>query len=305
MIQANRILHPTDFSEASAPALDRAIFLAQLFSAELHLLHAIVPYTEDTHDRGHLFPEREEIERRLTELALRDLESLVAPERAADMVLVRSQRRGRSAGAVISAYCAELEIDLVVMGTHGRRGAGRLLLGSVAEEVVHGAPCAVATVPASVPTEPPRKLLVPLDFSRPAKLALAHAVEIARLTDGRLDLVHVVESYRFPPFYTSGGGDALPSDLVELKGRAEAAMRELLDESGGAATPHAIHVVTGRAATAVVDQARHLGSDMIVTASHGLTSIERGLLGSVAERVVRTAPCVVLTLKPHGRPLLR
>ena len=271
MIQANRILHPTDFSDASAPALDRALFLAQLFSAELHLLHAVVPYTDDRYDRAHLFPERQEIEERLVELARQDLQGLVEPAKAREMILVRSQKRGRSAGAVISEYCAELDIDLVVMGTHGRRGAGRLLLGSVAEEVVHGAPCAVATVPASVPTTPPKKLLVPLDFSDPSRLALAHAIEMAALTDAHVDLVHVIERYRFPPFYTSGGKEALPPDLVDLRDRAEAAMKEMLEETGGSSTTHGLHVVTGKAATAIVDQARLLETDIIVTASHGLT----------------------------------
>ena len=305
MIKLDRILHPTDFSAASAPALDRAIFLAQLFSAELHLLHAVVLHSEDLQDRAHLFPERQEIEDRLIDMAGRDLEALVEPERARDLVLIRNRRRGFSAGAVISDYCAEFDIDLVVMGTHGRRGAGRLLLGSVAEVVVHEAPCAVATVPVGTRIEPPRKLLVPVDFSEHSKLAVAHALELATLVDGRVDLVHVVESYRFPPFYTSGGEEALPRDLLEIKERAEAAMTTLLAEMGASEAPVGLHAVTGRAPTAIVNLARSLETNIIMMASHGLSPLERGLLGSVAERVVRTAPCVVLTLKPHGRHLLR
>jgi nucleotide-binding universal stress UspA family protein len=301
MIKPDRILHPTDFSPASAPALDRAIFLAQLFSAELHLLHAIVLPSGDLQ----VFPDRQAIEDRLIEIAGKDLEGLVAPEKARDMVLVRSRRRGFSAGAVICEYCAEFEVDLVVMGTHGRRGAGRLLLGSVAGEVVHGAPCAVATVPASSEIQPPRKLLVPVDFSEHSMLAVGHALELAALTDGHVDLVHVVEHYRFPPFYTSGVEEALPPNLLELRVRAEAAMATLLSEVEGPDAGRELHVVTGRAPTAIVDLARNLDTDMIVMASHGISSLERGLLGSVAERIVRTAPCIVLTLKPHGRHLLR
>lgn len=304
MIKLDRILHPTDFSAASAPALDRAIFLAQLFSAELHLLHALVLHSEGLHDRAHLFPERQEIEDRLAEIAGKDLEALVEPERARDMVLVRSRRRGFSAGEVISEYCAEFDIDLVVMGTHGRRGAGRLLLGSVAEEVVHGAPCAVATVPAGSRLEPPRKFLVPVDFSAPSRLAVAHALELAAMTDGQVDLVHVFEHYRFPPFYTAGGDETLPRDLLDQKERAETAMTAFLAEIEGPEVPRETHIVTGRAPVAIVDLARSLDTDMILLASHGISSLERGLLGSVAERVVRTAPCVVLTLKPHGRHLL-
>lgn len=305
MINPDRILHPTDFSAASAPALDRAIFLAQLFSAELHILHVVVLYADDRHDRAHLLPERQEIEDRLVEIASRDLEELVDPQKARDMVLVRSQRRGRSAGAAISEYCADFDIDLVVMGTHGRRGARRLLLGSVAEEVVHGAPCAVATVPADATVEPPRNLLVPVDYSDSSKLALSHAFELAALTEGQVDLVHVVENYRFPPFYTAVGEEALPRDLVALKKRAEEALEALLAEFQRPHPSCDLHVVTGKAATTIVEMAKSLGSDMIVMASHGLTSVERGLLGSVAERIVRTAPCPVLTLKPHGRNLLR
>jgi nucleotide-binding universal stress UspA family protein len=88
--------------------------------------------------------------------------------------------------------------DLIVMGTHGRRGFKRLLLGSVAEAVLHEAPCPVLTVPPRVPAAAShavtfKRILCPVDFSPSALQALGFALDLARQADGLVTLLHVVE----------------------------------------------------------------------------------------------------------------
>ena len=139
-----RILHPTDFSRASAPALRRAVSLAKVCRAPLVLLHVMTPpspfIVEGTPLSSYaelLILARRSARRRLAALLARTrrgrvrVQAVFAEGLPADEIL-RAARRARA--------------DLVVMGTHGRTGLSRVFMGSVAERVVREAPCAVLTV---------------------------------------------------------------------------------------------------------------------------------------------------------------
>lgn len=144
MISLHRILSPTDFSAGSRRAAEYAGFLARKLGAELHLLHAVLVGQE----RAAGGDEALSVE----QLLERQAESLQSELGAPAIELRRIARRGYSAGVVILEYAAEVDADLIVLGTHRRRGAQRLLLGSVAEEVVRYANCPVLTVRETVPT---------------------------------------------------------------------------------------------------------------------------------------------------------
>ncbi len=137
MISLHRILSPTDFSAGSRRAGEYAGFLARRLGAELHLLHAVL-----------VGRERADADEALSLEALLERQAAsLQDELGAPAIEVRQvTRRGYSAGVVILEYAAEMEAELIVLGTHGRRGAQRLLLGSVAEEVVRYANCPVLTV---------------------------------------------------------------------------------------------------------------------------------------------------------------
>lgn len=298
MLQIDRLLHPTDFSECSEGALPVAVLLAEAHEAELHALHALVLHAADETDVDRLWE-------RLAEEARAELRAI---GEGRELRVSPAVARGISAAPVILDYASEQDVDLIVMGTHGRRGVRRWLAGSVAEEVVRLAPCPVLTVQAEPgPSEAGavpgfQEMVVPVDFSSHSRLAVAHARELAETLDARVSLVHVVEQAVYPDFYLPVHSSGL--DLAELRETAAERLRELADEAVGAERTGAVEVRVGRTVPEIIDFVEARGADLVVIASHGLQGLERVLLGSVAERVVRSAPCSVFTVKAFGKRIL-
>jgi nucleotide-binding universal stress UspA family protein len=147
MLAVHTILHPTDFSERSRYALWLACALARDYNARLVVLHVLAVPTV-IYGEGVVPPDPEETRAGAWE----ELVGLQVPQ--AD---VRAERRLEEGDTVegILRVTEEVHADLVVMGTHGRTGLGRLLMGSVAELVVRKAPCPVLTVKAPFPETVP------------------------------------------------------------------------------------------------------------------------------------------------------
>lgn len=139
-----RILHASDFSKASRPAFKKAIEMAKTTRATLHLLHvmAVVPILGD----GYVSPKTyDQISASETRWARQEMEQLVKKARAAGVKTTSTIVQGVPAHRIVRAARAK-HADLVVMGTHGRTGFSRFLLGSVASRVVATSPCPVLTV---------------------------------------------------------------------------------------------------------------------------------------------------------------
>jgi nucleotide-binding universal stress UspA family protein len=145
MIKLQRILLPTDFSEHSAAARVYACEFAQQFGAELHLLHVIQDLAPLVPEPGAALAPPVDYLRELELNANAMLERAVDPNWAAGKTIVRAVRQGPPFLEIIR-YAKETNIDLIVLGTHGRGGLAHMLLGSVAEKVVRKAPCPVLTV---------------------------------------------------------------------------------------------------------------------------------------------------------------
>lgn len=309
MLTIEKILYPTDFSRCAAHALPHMLRLVERYRAELHLLHALVLHEADPGSVTHPLPNMEELYKALEEQAAALLRAEVAAQGKEHIEIRRAQVRSISAASAILDYAAEHGIDLIVMGTHGRRGLRRLLLGSVAEEVVRLAPCPVLTVPEremreGLAGDNVERIVVPVDFSQHAKLALAYARELAAVYGAHLHLLHVVDEVVYPDFYPpimpSGG-----SITEELHDQSLERLRGLLTADTGPEIEADVHVGAGRAAPAIADFAKDQAMDLIVIASHGLTGISHVLLGSVTEQVVRRAPCPVFTVKAFGKRLVK
>lgn len=137
MIAVKSILVPTDFSETSDAALKYGIGLTQALGAQLFLLH--VPGETGVNFEAD-FPIGQ-----FENVARERLETLVSPQEAKQLRPEYAMRMGAPADEIIR-YADDRDIDLIVMGTHGRSGVAHMLMGSVAEKVVRAAPCPVLTV---------------------------------------------------------------------------------------------------------------------------------------------------------------
>jgi nucleotide-binding universal stress UspA family protein len=290
------IVVATDFSPNAGVALAWATELARQHQATLLLVHAVCPEPPAAPELVPWPPQyRDEMRaaaaRRLereAELARRSgvtVDCELACGLAEDCVLATAQRR---------------EADLIVAGTRGHTGWRRLLLGSTAARLLRDATCPVLTVhPSDAGTpRPVRTVLVPTDFSDDAALA-AHAATrvLGSAPDGRMVLLH---AYHVPY-------DAMhlpPSVLADALAAVDAAAKRTIETLAATLRATGIRVDTvtceGYPPDAIVREAGAVGADLIAMGTHGLSGMNRLLLGSTAERVVPSAPCPVLTVR-HPR----
>lgn len=289
------ILLPTDFSTGAAAALAHGVTLASRSGATVRLLHVhLLGGTAPAPPGGN--PDSTELRKRLIRHGRRALDILDA---AGDRPTLEADIRHAGAAApAIVRYARQHNVDLIVMGTHGRRGFRRFLLGSVAEEVLRLAPCPVWTVPVStdplaVPVLDP--IVVPFDGSDDAQGALRVAADLARVFNGTLSVVQVITPPIEPnlgvPVYGWGPANA---QAIERATHAVEAHVEPLRSAGLEIT---VTVILGYAALGILEHAEAIGARLIVIGSHGLTGVRRFLLGSTAARVVRGSSCPVLTLR--------
>lgn len=300
MTVIERVLFPTDFSEASSAALPLAAQWAQAFGAELHVLHVKVLHDLHSGDPTEepAFPGfaqyLEAINQRTGEL----MDRLLETGGEGCLEIHRATRRGTAAPPEILAYADEIEADLVVMATHGRRGLRRLFLGSVAEEVVRHSNRPVLTVRGEVPTPTTERgsILVPLDFSGVSDRALGFAARISSWTGATIHLLHIAELGHPPAIYdvvTEVPDQAL--DEVERECRER--MTALLERAGIDSDHAEVHVMDGSPSSRILEWVDEYHPDLLIQGSQGRTGTARFLIGSVAERVVNQAACPVLTVK--------
>lgn len=290
-----KILAATDFSETAEQAGALARDLARRFEAHLDMLHVIV-LLEDPHlekDR------RDQLEALLNsgdDARRKVLEESYEEQKGVD--ITPHLIRGIAPDEVIVDTAGTLGSDLIVMGTHGRRGLSHLLLGSVAERVLRTTSSPVLTVRADAVINPEgiRRILVPHDFSEASSVSLLHAATWADALDAEVTLLHVVEPVVYPEFYSV---DVLSDDLM---GRLVERSQEALGKAAvdlPADIEVKLKVEVGRAADTINHQADPADFDLVIMATRGLSGLEHVLLGSVAESVLRR--CRVPMLAVPGR----
>jgi nucleotide-binding universal stress UspA family protein len=306
-LSLKKILAPTDFSPNADQALAYALDLARRHGAEVHLMHVIGPLEGDAYSPLRYSPEANVQHDTPDKIAYDLLQSHIQKHDTKGVTVEPVKQHGSAVASMLLQYAKKEGIDLIVMGTHGRQGMSRFIIGSVAERVVRQAPCSVMTVcekeTASRRGAAPDKfdiqrLLVPLDFSDQSESLLRSAQALAIAYGAQLDLLHVIEQ---PLFIGMLSGVMTANDLVpNIAKRAENELQRLWEQVDGGDIRAKLHVEEGHAAAHITDFAARFGTDLIVIASQGRSGIEHFLIGSVAERVVRTARCPVLTLKPVG-----
>ena len=278
-----RILCPTDFSPGAEHAMRRAIQIAKRTDAELVLAHVWhVPAIAFANEQLALSSLRQnaidDVQRELEAVVRAASAQLASPATA-------TIRKGVPWTEIVSLL-EEQAFDLCVIGTQGRTGLARVLLGSVTEKVVRHAPCSVLVVRPDDVAKAFQHVLVPTDFSTSA----AHALDLAESlvsSEGRITLLHVLEVAGPSP------GRVSDADVAYLDDRAGTALRDL------AATKSSERIAAvprvgwpGVQILAELDEDQSI--DLVAMGSHGRTGIKRALVGSVAEKVARYAHCPVL-----------
>lgn len=284
-----RILFPTDGSEGAAAVFDHAVDLAATHGATLHVLNVA-----DT-GRDSVTRVGDEVVDALVREGERVVDDLADRARDRNVDVVTEVLQGRPYETIVD-YATDRDVDLVAMPTHGRTGLRRLLLGSVTERVVRQSEVPVLTMQPDGVDElryPYRRVLVPTDGSECAAAALDVGVDVATTHDAALDVLSVVD-------VASLGVDVRAElQLDFLEDTAE----RMVAEATGTATDAGVGDVSGaveygssvhRAILSYVDE--H-DVDVVVVGTHGRTGFDRYLLGSVAEKLVRTSPVPVLTVR--------
>jgi len=300
-----RILVPTDFSPLSRLGLDAALVLlgrnpAESPDATVELLHVIEPVSvmgaADFSSPAHFIPEvaTEQAEEEFTNLKtayqnIKNINTRVATGHPARTVCARAR---------------EGNFDLIVLSSHGRTGMGRILMGSVAEQIVQNSECPVLVVKPLKDSQgellPEARelslnhILVGYDHRPGAERALEMAEGIAHPTDSRITLLRAL-----PPQDVRIGLNLLHDQELDdsLQSEALAKLADLrmahLPKSAG----WELRAFIGHPWDVIADYAREHSCDLVVVGPHEHTRWGRGIMGSTAQRVVRLAPCAVLAVK--------
>jgi nucleotide-binding universal stress UspA family protein len=300
----NNVLLTTDLSLNSDAAVPYAIALAQRSKGTIFLFHAFEEETGEALASGvvigvsaWIMSIRQQHEEKLAKLA-KDIEA------KSGVRVVHATASGHPANEIVH-YAKAIQADVVVIATHGRTGLSHLLLGSIAERVVRLSPAPVLTVR---PGEPlPQNgafhtILVPTDFSSNSAGALPYAIELAKQDNGKILLAHVIEDSMY--YSSAAASEGIGPDVEQwIASVTESAEKRLNETAHALKAASGLPVETilsrGRAPEKIGELAKERNADLVVISTHGYTGLSHLVFGSVAERVVRSSPAPVLSIRPQ------
>lgn len=279
------VLYATDFSPASDAALPYAVSIARHYRSKLHVTHSINPDVS-----GLIAPQlidriRSDLKMAATDKIAELIRSVRAEDLDYDPVVVEGV-----VGDALLLTIRSKDIDLVVLGTHGRRGLRKLVLGSVAEEVFRLAPCPVLTVgpkaeeAVSVPLRL-QHIIYPMELTDDVLKAAGYAISIAKEYGAELTFLNVIEE----PSMSS-------DERSWITVTAEHWFEDKIARDLGIANAQFTQKF-GDPATAILQCATERGADLIVMNIHGAHPFLAGMVPGVAHRVVAEAACPVLTVR--------
>ncbi|MGZ4987795.1 MAG: universal stress protein [Limisphaerales bacterium] len=291
-IRVKSILVPVDFSKPSEAALVEAVRVANRFASKITLVH-VVPSVETKGRRFRLALQRVCDEHKSAFKRLIQ-EKGIGPELVDHSLVLQGQPFNQ-----ITALARSMKTDLIVIATHGYGAIKRFMLGSTTERVVRYAPCPVLVARNHLREREVlrlRNILVPLDFSECSLNALRYAGVFAREFGAKETLLHVVH-----PVYHFMRADfdtvAHRKLLHEMHAAGGTQLLRLSSELQDTGLKLRRVIRCGHPATEIIKQAAADKSDLIAISTHGCTGFKHAWLGSVAENVVRLAPCDVLVVR--------
>ena len=279
-ISFKNILFLTDFTEASQAAMAYARGFAQHFGAQIYPAHACDPIILTETAAPDILDEVEEnSRRRLTTLA-KDNKMTGTPLFARGPVM-----------SALPKWIDEHGIDLIVMGTHGRRGLKHFLMGSVAEAIFRNATCPVLTVGPHVELRPyhgftPEKILFPTDLGAHAEFATQYALSVAQENRAQVTFMHIVPL-----------DEAFQHDRTELVADASKKLQKLLPEEATLWCKPELVVEVGDPVKELLGYAETERPDLIVLGLPAGKKFNGHFVGGVTYNLVAQAPCPVLTVR--------
>ena len=301
----SRILFATDFSEASDRALTYALAFVARYHSELFVVHATEPQPREPIPMD---PLPRELDRERIQ-AERQMKHLLRSARFRDVLGHSVVQRGK-VWDVLSTVIDRENIDLVIMGTHGRRGFTKLALGSVAEEVLHLAPCPVLTVGPNASSGPVgpvdfHHILFATDFGDASVCALPYAIKLTEDCEAQLVLLHMIEPMPVaeiapaaygPPVYAA---QELAKWQSARRRDSEARLRELMPSDAHWAVPPVVEVGMDFLPEGVLETAKSYRAQLIVMGANRTDSprLAAHFPWALTSEVIRKARCPVLTVR--------
>lgn len=294
-----KVLVPLDGSGFAERALEPALTVVRATNAELLLL-SVPSYYQFVApaSTGYGMPMTDQVIDMGDDDAKEYLDALRREARCSDCRIRTLVQAGDVAGCIVDTAAGE-GVDLIVMTTHGYSGFTRWMLGSVTERVLRSAPCPVLVVRESIPF---CKALINLDGSALAEKALAPGLALSRLLGCQVTLLRAdtgeeLSDLEVGMLQMAGAGSC--QDLVDQGvDRLHYYLECLARQHRTADLPIDTAVVKARPAEAILTYAEEQEIDLIVMATHGRSGVRRWVYGSVAEKVLRHAPCAMLIVRP-------
>jgi nucleotide-binding universal stress UspA family protein len=307
MIAIRNILCPVDFSDFSKRALDHAVAVAHRYESEVTVLHVCPDVPAFAYAAGGLPLEPVILTDADRERLMSELRQFADCDEASRVHLRPVVRVGETVREILDE-AASVKADLLTLGTHGRSGFERLVLGSVTEKLLRKAGCPVLTVPRHNPEAVPagpelfKRILCPIDFSECSIAALQYAMSMAQENDAELVVLYVVPNDLVPlPGQSADDGLDHTISVADFFIRREEHVRRLLYEAVPGAVRAYCAVETmmahGKPSTEILRLADEHHSDLIAIGVRGRGAADLTVFGSTTQQVVRQAACPVLTIR--------
>ncbi|RPI20234.1 MAG: universal stress protein [Acidobacteriales bacterium] len=296
----NRILCSTDFSDFSNHAIPYGIALAREFKAKLYVSHVIDLSSAAIY--GEAVFALEEQQSRMTTYAHKEMTRLMGQESLDWEPLITV---GNPANE-IARLAADKQIDLAIAASHGRSGLKRLILGSVTERLMRTLPCPLWVVRSPEPgfvtsaseAIQLKRILVGCDFSPDSSLAFEYGLSLAQEFQAELHLAHVVE----PPLYDDliKPSESRESFRQRLRDTVQEKLTSMVPEEARAWCNPVTALLAGQPDEELIKYGVVNGVDLIVLGVRGHSLVETLFVGSTTDRVLRRAPCPVLSVQPKA-----
>jgi nucleotide-binding universal stress UspA family protein len=283
MAEINKILVPTDFSEGSLGALYHAATIAKTFDASIILIHIVESYSQNTtlKDLGLDYSDilKKGIEQKLSELA--------KSHNSLNNLQIKTKIEEGKVHRVIRKMVDELNIDLVVMGTHGATGVSEIdkfVLGSNAYRTVNASKVPVLTIRNTDRNVKINKILLPIDLTKSTEMKVGAAIEWGKKFNAKIEILAVSEFFdEFNPKI-----DRLPEQLDQIG-------RKLTYEG---IENNTAYIENRDIAAAVIEYSNEVKADLIIIMTRQETLLNEWILGSHARRIVTHSEIPVLSIRP-------